>query len=43
MNFEEKTLKSEVVFQGKVVTLLSDDIETSDGHKSFREVVIVVK
>ncbi len=40
MNFEEKTLKSEVVFQGKVVTLLSDDIETSDGHKSFREVVV---
>lgn len=40
MDFEEKTLKSEVVFDGKVVHVIRDDIETSDGHKSFREVVI---
>jgi ADP-ribose pyrophosphatase len=40
MEFEEKTLKSEVVFEGKVITVIKDDIETSDGHKSFREVVL---
>jgi len=40
MNFEEKTLKSEIVYKGKVFTLVKDDIVTSDGHKSFREVAI---
>ena len=40
MDFEEKTLSSEVKFEGKVVKVICDDIETSDGHKSFREVVI---
>ena len=40
MNFEEKTLKSEVVFKGKVVTVLRDDIITADGHNGFREVVV---
>lgn len=39
MKFEEKTLKSETIYEGKVVTLIKDDIETSDGHKSLREVV----
>lgn len=40
MNFEEKTLSSEVVFDGKVMTVIRDDVEVSDGHKSFREVVV---
>ena len=40
MNFEEKTLNSQIVYDGKVMTVIKDDIETSTGHKSFREVVI---
>ncbi len=40
MKFEEKTLNSEVVYDGKVMTVIKDDVEVSDGHKSFREVVI---
>ena len=40
MEFEEKTLSSEIQFEGKVVKVIKDDIETSDGHKSFREVVV---
>lgn len=40
MDFEENTLSSAVKFEGKVVRVICDDIETSDGHKSFREVVI---
>lgn len=40
MEFEEKTLKSEVLLKGKVVTVIKDDVELSDGYKSFREVVV---
>lgn len=40
MNFEEKTLSSEVVYDGKVVTIIRDDVEVADGHKSFREVIL---
>jgi ADP-ribose pyrophosphatase len=40
MEFEEKTLKSEVVFDGKVMKVLKDQIELADGYKSFREVVV---
>lgn len=40
MNFEEKTLSSKVVYDGKVMTVIRDDVEVADGHKSFREVVI---
>lgn len=40
MNFEEKTLSSEVVYDGKVMTVIRDDVEVWGGHKSFREVVI---
>ena len=40
MNFEEKTLNSEVVYDGKVMTVIKDDVEVWGGHKSFREVVI---
>ena len=40
MNFEEKTLNSKVVYEVKVVTVLKDDVEVADGHKSFREVIL---
>lgn len=40
MNFEEKTLDSKIVYEGKVVTVIRDDVEISDGHRSFREVVL---
>jgi ADP-ribose pyrophosphatase len=39
MNFEETTLKSECVYDGKVITVEKDDIEIATGRKSFREVV----
>jgi len=40
MEFEEKTLSSKIVYDGKVVRVIKDDVEVSDGHKSFREVVL---
>ena len=40
MNFEEKTLNSKVVYEGKVVTVLKADVEVADGYKSFREVIL---
>ena len=40
MEFEEKTLSSEILLKGKVVTVKKDDVELSDGSKSFREVVV---
>ena len=40
MNFEEKMLDSKIVYDGKVMTVIRDDVEVSDGHKSFREVVL---
>lgn len=39
MNFTEKTLNSQTVYDGKIITVLKDDVEVADGHKSFREVV----
>ncbi len=39
MDFTEKTLSSKVVYDGKIITVLRDDVEVADGHKSFREVV----
>ena len=39
MDFIEKTLNSQVVYDGKIITVLKDDVEVADGHKSFREVV----
>ncbi len=39
MEFTEKTLSTKRVYNGKVVFVDYDDIETSDGHKSFREVI----
>lgn len=40
MNFEEKTLSSKVVYDGKVIAVIKDDVEVADGHKSFREVIL---
>ena len=40
MDLEEKTISSEVVFDGKVMTVIKDNIELADGKKSFREVVV---
>jgi len=40
MDFTEKTLNSKTVYEGKVITVVKDDIVTSNGHKSFREVVL---
>lgn len=39
MKFAEKTLHSQQIYDGKVVKVFRDDVELSDGHKSFREVV----
>ena len=39
MDFTEKTLNSKTVYDGKIITVLKDDVEVADGHKSFREVV----
>jgi len=38
MEFEEKTLSSRVVYNGKVITVEKDDVELADGQFSFREV-----
>lgn len=39
MIFEEKTLKENIVFEGRIITLHVDDIELLDGQKAIREVV----
>lgn len=39
-NFEEKTIKKEVVFDGKVLTVEVHDVELSDSSKSIREIVL---
>lgn len=39
MNYEEKTLKSEYVYRGKVLDVKRDEILVSNGHNSVREVV----
>ena len=38
-NFEEKTVRSQLIFDGKVVHLYLDDIELPDGRASIREYV----
>lgn len=38
-DFEERTLASELIFDGKVVHLYRDDIELPDGKTSFREYI----
>lgn len=39
MNFGEKTLTSECVYNGKIITVQRDEVELAAGRKSFREVV----
>lgn len=39
MNFEETQLSSEVVYDGKIMTVQSDRVRIADGKESFREVV----
>ncbi len=39
MDFQEKTLTSECVYDGKILKVLRDEVEISTGRKSFREVV----
>lgn len=39
MEFTEKTIDSQLIFDGKVVKLYKDKIELSTGKESFREVV----
>lgn len=39
MNFQEKTLKSEQVYDGRIVKVFKDNVELSDGQKAYREVV----
>lgn len=39
MNLEEKTINSKVVYEGKVVDVLFDDVVISTGQKTVREVV----
>ncbi len=35
----EKTLKSNLIYEGKIFKITSDDVELSDGYKTKREVV----
>lgn len=39
MDFEEKELSSECVYNGKIMTVCRDEVELLTGKKSFREVV----
>jgi ADP-ribose pyrophosphatase len=39
MNFEEKTIDSEYLYRGKVITLRKDKIEQHDGKQYIREIV----
>ncbi len=39
MEFREKTLNSELVYDGKILEVYKDDVQLADGKKSFREVV----
>ena len=39
MNFEERTLKSEQVYNGRIVKVFKDDVEIFGGRKAYREVV----
>lgn len=39
MEFIEKTLDSQLVYDGRIIEVFKDSVELSDGHRSFREVV----
>ncbi len=39
MSFEEKTIKSETIYEGKVVTLKKDKVQIRGGKVSYREII----
>lgn len=39
MNYEEKTLTSEKVFEGKIISLRVETVELPDGNTAYRELV----
>ena len=39
MNFEEKTLRENEIYKGRIITLHVDDVELPDGTKATREIV----
>lgn len=39
MEFEEKTLKSEYIYKGKILNLRRDEIVLSDGKQATREII----
>ena len=39
MTFEEKTISSERIYEGKIINLRKDKVEIRDGGTSFREIV----
>ncbi len=39
MSFVEKTIQSETIYEGKVLTLKKDKVEIKDGKTSYREIV----
>jgi ADP-ribose pyrophosphatase len=39
MDFEERTLKSETVYQGRIISLKKDAVSLPNGHEATREVV----
>lgn len=39
MNFEEKTIKENYIYKGKILNLRKDDIELPDGNGAIREIV----
>lgn len=39
MQFNEKTVKSNTIYRGKILTLKNDEVELFDGKKSYREIV----
>lgn len=39
MNFEEKTLRENKIYEGRIITLHVDDIELPDGKHAIREIV----
>lgn len=39
MELTEKTLNSKVMFEGRILKMMVDDVELPDGSTSFREIV----
>ena len=39
MDFAEKTLSTNIIYEGKIITVHVDDVELPDGTKSIREIV----